>query len=328
MTWNETKQKFLWIDLNTLNRIEANRMELNWPALQWIALNGWLAGWMDVRWFYHTRRIELCRDDLLPFQGFVAGLWQFGTCLKFWGSHRSPPETCFHLHLHTYTTQWMVGKWFCISKSSAFRLRSCEEKMFIAFWRFLRRNNFNSPTRCWNAQPRTGVALVDAGFSLVADAADRLTRTETGLHTWLVLWDVSPLKKVRFRRQIWDLGNGRVTRSTCRMNLCARCIGQTHLLAFFVLFPCSCWRLFRFLDFFWCVLPEPVCQNFFSKRLIDETFSFLGQIFLHCINATGDDFILGPRVFCSAYAFLFVFSHPLFLSFIGSPLFNFHLFGA
>ena len=45
---------------------------------------------------------------------------------------------------------------------------------------------------------------------------------------------------------------------------------------------------FDFLIPFDLFFPELVSQNFSSKRLVDETFSFLkknGQIFLHCINA-------------------------------------------
>ena len=190
------------------------------------------------------------------------------------------PETCFHLHLHVYTTQSIVGKWFCISKSSAFRLRSCE--MFIAFWRFLGEKT-SIPTRCWNAllaQPRTGVALVDAGFSLAADRADRLTSTETGLHTWLVLWDglrmLWPVSAEEGALQTLDLRPGKrksdqhvdlQDESVCKMHWSDR--SPCMFLFYFLV------RAVVYFDFFWFVLPELVSQNFSSKRLIDETFSFL-----------------------------------------------------
>ena len=230
-----------------------------------------------------------------------------------WNSWGSPsftsPNSISLLHLHVYTTQWMVGKWFCISKSSAFRLRSCEEKMVIAFWRFLRTNNFNSNAVLKRTAKDVCVALVDAGFSLAADTADRLTSTETGLHpashaVTCLRWRRCALDA---RFETWE------TEEWPHVDLQEESVCKMHWPD---TSPCMFLFCFLYLDFFCFVLPELVSQNFFPQRgLIDETFSFLkknGQIFLHCINATGDDFILGPCLFCSAYAFLFVFSHPFF----------------
>ena len=137
------------------------------------------------------------------------------------------PETCFHLHLHVYMTQWMVGKWFwlILPKSSTFRLRSHEEKMFIAFWRCLRRNNFNSNAvlkrSVGRAKDRCGIGW--CRFSLAE--ADKHWNWP---HSWLVLWDgpgcdLSPLKK-------GDLGNWKVTNmSTCRRWLSSACWVQRQL---------------------------------------------------------------------------------------------------
>ena len=120
----------------------------------------------DIRWFYHARRIELCRDDLLLFQSFE-GLWHFVTCLKiFWCSplqlsqlnfiasrknHVAAPSwfqkpASTSIYASTRHNGWWVNDfdWFCISKSSTFRLRS-----FLKISWFHRRNGVL-------AQPRTG----------------------------------------------------------------------------------------------------------------------------------------------------------------------------
>ena len=113
------KQNLHWIDLNTSNRSKSNEIELTCVALNCTAfcMNGWLAGWMDgcmhalhewlAGWMdgwmdrktvgqidreivaqhqmilSHQNRV--IQGGPAPISRFVAGLQQFGTCLKCFG---------------------------------------------------------------------------------------------------------------------------------------------------------------------------------------------------------------------------------------------------
>ena len=269
----------------------------------------------------------------------VGPVWNFGAAplhlsqLNFIAASLETmiPETCFHLHLHVYTTQWMVGKWFCISKSSAFRLRSCEEKMFIAFWRFLGETT-SIPTRWWNAllaQPRAGVALVDAGFSLAADRADRLTSTETGLHTWLVLWDGPASHAVtclRWRRCASDarFDTWETECPACRLAgwICVQDALARHISCIF----CFVSSILIPFDLF-----SPSCfpRIFHQRGLSMRRFHSLKKrpdIFAlyKCYRWW---FYLRASLVLLGICILICFFPSIFLSFIGSPLFNLHLFG-
>ena len=103
--------------------------------------------------------------------------------------------------------------------------------------------------------------------------ADRLTSTETGLHTWLVLWDGPASHAVtclRWRRcasdarfETWETQKKwpacRLAGWICVQDALARHISLHVLFCFLV-------RAGVYFDFFWCVLPERVSQNFFLKE--------------------------------------------------------------